>query len=385
MLAALLLAGLVAAPVTSAALFVPVRPRRRVAGTWPATRRLVLALLGTVLLAAVVAVVLTALHATRTNVIAATAGLVAMSLLWLPATRRWNARAHLCWAGSLFLFVSYLAFTLRWTLTSGLGGFGATGGVVLWLLELFAAVLACAYLWELCDALGTERWRRRITRETPREVPPGGLPFVSLHVPAHNEPPDMVIETLTSLLRLDYPNYEVVVIDDNTDDEELWRPVADWCTSHGVTFFHLADWPGYKSGALNVALREYTDPRAELVGVVDSDYQLDPDFLRRCAPLFADEGVGFIQAPQDYRDWEQAPYFRRLHYSYKSSSRSRSRPATSTTAPSSPGRWGSSGGPRWSRPAAGTSGASPRTPSCPSGCCEPAGPGCTWTTRTAAA
>ena len=89
-----------------------------------------------------------------------------------------------------------------------------------------------------------------------------------------------------------------------------------------------------------MALREYTDPRAELVGVVDSDYQLDPDFLRRCAPLFADEGVGFIQAPQDYRDWEQAPYFRRLHYSYKSSSRSRSRPATSTTAPSSPARWG---------------------------------------------
>ena len=108
-----------------------------------------------------------------------------------------------------------------------------------------------------------------------------------------------------------------MVIDDNTDDETLWRPVADWCTTHGVTFFHLADWPGYKSGALNVALREYTDPRAELVGVVDSDYQLDPDFLRRCAPLFADEGVGFIQAPQDYRDWEQAPYFRRLYYSYK--------------------------------------------------------------------
>ncbi len=51
-----------------------------------------------------------------------------MSLLWLPATRRWNARAHLCWAGSLFLFVSYLAFILQWTLTSGLGGFGTTGG-----------------------------------------------------------------------------------------------------------------------------------------------------------------------------------------------------------------------------------------------------------------
>ena len=49
--------------------------------------------------------------------------------------------------------------------------------------------------------------------------------MVSLHVPAHNEPPGMVIDTLRSLLRLDYPRYEVILIDDNTDDEKLWRPV----------------------------------------------------------------------------------------------------------------------------------------------------------------
>jgi hypothetical protein len=59
------------------------------------------------------------------------------------------------------------------------------------------------------------------------------------------------------------------------------------------------------------------DPRTELIGVIDADYQLEPDFLRRCAPLFADPTVGFIQAPQDYRDWAQAPFFRRLYYSYK--------------------------------------------------------------------
>jgi hypothetical protein len=51
--------------------------------------------------------------------------------------------------------------------------------------------------------------------------------------------------------------------------------------------------------------------------VVDSDYQIEPGFLRRCAPLFADPKVGFIQAPQDYRDWRHAPYYRRLYYSYK--------------------------------------------------------------------
>lgn len=45
MLAALLLAGIVAAPVSSAALFLPVTRRRKVAGAWPATRRFVLALM----------------------------------------------------------------------------------------------------------------------------------------------------------------------------------------------------------------------------------------------------------------------------------------------------------------------------------------------------
>src|SRR5258707_3012614 len=60
-----------------------------------------------------------------------------------------------------------------------------------------------------------------------------------------------------------------------------------------------------------------TDERAEIIGVVDSDYQLNPDFLRRCAPLFAESWVGFTQAPQDYRGWEHARYDRRLYYSYK--------------------------------------------------------------------
>src|SRR5258708_20384655 len=59
-----------------------------------------------------------------------------------------------------------------------------------------------------------------------------------------------------------------------------------------------------------------TDERAEIIGVVDSDYQLNRDFLRRCAPLFADSWVGFTQAPQDYRGWERARYYRRLYYSY---------------------------------------------------------------------
>ena len=44
MLETLLLAGIIAAPLGSAGLFVPSRRRIRTAGVWPSTRRLTLAL-----------------------------------------------------------------------------------------------------------------------------------------------------------------------------------------------------------------------------------------------------------------------------------------------------------------------------------------------------
>jgi cellulose synthase/poly-beta-1,6-N-acetylglucosamine synthase-like glycosyltransferase len=317
MLAALVLAGILGAPVGTAALLVRARRPNQTTGTPAALRRLAFAITGTLLLAALVGVAMRLLGVTEHNAIAGAAGLVVGSLIWLPVTRRWNARGHLCWSTSIFLFAVYLCYVLDWTFASHLGPASTVGGLLLWCFELFAAILACAYLWEICDAIGSETWQRRISPVTTAELPAArDLPFVSLHVPAHNEPPDMVIDTLRSLLSLEYPSYEIILIDDNTDDESLWRPVEEYCGRHGIKFAHLQDWPGYKSGALNYALRELTDERAEVVGVVDSDYQLDSDFLLRCAPLFAEAWVGFTQAPQDYRGWERARYYRRLYYSY---------------------------------------------------------------------
>jgi glycosyltransferase involved in cell wall biosynthesis len=316
MLSALLLAGLLAAPIATVALFLRLPARGRRHGAWHWTRRLLLALLATAALVAVTAVLLRLIGVTAPNIAAGAVGLVAFSMVWLPVTRQWSARAHVCWSATTYLFTAYLVFMFWWTFASRLGVPGTIGGLILWFLELFAGFLGCAYLWELCDALGRENWSRRVSQGV-LAPPPDALPFVSLHVPCYNEPPEMVIKTLTSLTALDYPNYEIVAVDDNTSEESLWRPVEAWCQEHRVKFVHLEDWPGYKSGALNYALRRMVDPRTELIGVIDSDYQLDPQFLSRCTPLFADPKVGFIQAPQDYRDWQHASFYRRLYYSYK--------------------------------------------------------------------
>ena len=317
MLATMLLAGLVTAPLSVAGLAMPVkRCTRGPGGRWSAAGRLVLAMAAISMVALVVAISLRLRGISGPDRDAGIASVVIANLAWLPATRRWLARARVCWASSIFLVTVYLAVALRQTLASRSGTAGTAGGLLLWVFELLAAVLSCAYLWEICEALGTRHWRRRAPLPAPAAAG-RDLPMISLHVPAHNEPPAMVIDTLRSLVRLDYPRYEVIVIDDNTDDEALWRPVQQWCARHGVKFVHLEKWPGYKSGALNYALRHMTDPRAELIGVVDSDYQLEPGFLRACAQAFADPWIGFVQAPQDYRGWQQAAYYRRLYHSYR--------------------------------------------------------------------
>ncbi len=145
-------------------------------------------------------------------------------------------------------------------------------------------------------------------------APGTALPKVSIHLPICNEPPHMVRQTLDALARLDYADYEVLVIDNNTADPALWEPVAEHCARLGpkFRFFHLGKWPGFKAGALNFALRQ-TAPDAEIIASLDSDYMVEPDWLRCMVPQFANPAVGFVQSPQDYRD-NDGSFFKRLMF-----------------------------------------------------------------------
>jgi len=143
-------------------------------------------------------------------------------------------------------------------------------------------------------------------------------PKVSVHVPAYNEPPAMLIETLDALAHLDYPDFEVLVIDNNTKDEAVWRPVEAHCAKLGprFRFFHVAPLAGFKAGALNYAL-ERTVADAEIVAVIDSDYVVDPHWLRDLTPAFADQRIAIVQAPQDYRDADQSAFKAMCYAEYR--------------------------------------------------------------------
>ena len=41
---------------------------------------------------------------------------------------------------------------------------------------------------------------------------------------------------------------------------------------------------------------------AEIIGIIDADYVVHPDWLKDLVPAFADPRVGLVQAPQEHRD-----------------------------------------------------------------------------------
>ncbi|RPJ25641.1 MAG: glycosyltransferase, partial [Chloroflexi bacterium] len=113
-------------------------------------------------------------------------------------------------------------------------------------------------------------------------------------------------------------NYEVLVVDNNTPLQATWRPLEEICRKLGPNFhcLHLAQWPGYKSGALNFAVTQ-TDPTAEIIGIIDADYEVEPDFLRELVPAFANPQVAFVQTPQDYIDSKGDVFSESTYRGYK--------------------------------------------------------------------
>jgi cellulose synthase/poly-beta-1,6-N-acetylglucosamine synthase-like glycosyltransferase len=234
---------------------------------------------------------------------------------WIRRLPDWNALGQVTWSMMLCTTLLYIVYSFAVTAFTPLQPVAFLIAVIFYFFEMAALLLALTFTFETLDVACRLKWNRP---PQPPDPVDGYFPKVSLHVPAYNEPTDVVEATLRTLARLDYPNYEVLLIDNNTPDEATWRPLEAVCRELGPHFhcLHLDNWPGYKSGALNFALAQ-TAPDAEIVGVVDADYQVQPEYLRELVPAFTDPQIAFVQTPQDYRDYGDNPFLEACYHAYK--------------------------------------------------------------------
>jgi cellulose synthase/poly-beta-1,6-N-acetylglucosamine synthase-like glycosyltransferase len=102
---------------------------------------------------------------------------------------------------------------------------------------------------------------------------------------------------------MDYKRFEVLVIDNNTEDPDIWKPVLSFVKTLGpkFKFFHVDGLPGFKAGALNYLL-DHINPKSKYVAVIDADYVVKRDFLKKSLAYFTDNKTAFVQFPQRYRN-----------------------------------------------------------------------------------
>ena len=169
-----------------------------------------------------------------------------------------------------------------------------------WLLaaELFVAFHGLGYLASIVKAT-----RARARTHTLLLAPYTAAP-VAVLIASFNESEEVLEETLASASAMDYPDFQIYLLDDSTREENK-RIAARLAERYRARLITRTNRAGYKAGAINDLLPSMTEP---FIAVLDADQRPIPSWLREVVPqLQAEPELAFVQAPQVYVNHDGKP------------------------------------------------------------------------------
>jgi cellulose synthase/poly-beta-1,6-N-acetylglucosamine synthase-like glycosyltransferase len=194
---------------------------------------------------------------------------------------------HSIWSslGVVFVTVGITIVFVIWALLAGPDIQRFLVRMVVVSLIIFLVILFLRYFALLWFAYLGHAERNVLGVREIKELPP-----ISILVPAYNE--GRVLErALTSLMQLDYPEYEVLVIDDGSTDDTL-EIATEWEGQRGPGNFRVITKPnGGKASALNAGIAHSLHP---LILCMDADSYLESRALLQAARHFSDPAVGAV-------------------------------------------------------------------------------------------
>jgi GT2 family glycosyltransferase len=110
---------------------------------------------------------------------------------------------------------------------------------------------------------------------------------VSVVIPTY-ERGDILSETIAMALAQDYPDFEVIVVDQSREVPESIRYLLESPPDH-LTYLRLTtpNLPGARNAGVRIA-------RGDIIAFIDDDVVLDRDYLTGMARHFQDPGVGAV-------------------------------------------------------------------------------------------
>ncbi|MBS1917329.1 MAG: glycosyltransferase [Bacteroidetes bacterium] len=131
-------------------------------------------------------------------------------------------------------------------------------------------------------------WEKQLNLQ-PFWLPDGSnAPLVSIIVPAYNEEVNAV-SSVNSLLNGDYPNFEIIFVDDGSKDNTFEKVNNAFANNPKVKVFTKPN--GGKASALNFGIQQST---ADFVVCIDADTKLKRDAISRLMEYFIYEKVGAV-------------------------------------------------------------------------------------------
>lgn len=207
--------------------------------------------------------------------------------------RTWRRRALLFGAltaaqlvGMLLVFLLFGGWAETWRLTQDVLFWFAAGSLLVFLLIVivrYVVLLGAAFLqFQVGEG---ER-----SPQPPEELDEGSLPLVSVIVPAYNEE-KVIAASIASLLRLDYPRYEVIVVDDGSRDATYLRAIEAAALADGQVRVLTQPNAG-KAAALNAGIEASL---GDHVFCMDADSTIAPGTLKAMVRhLLAEDDVGAV-------------------------------------------------------------------------------------------
>ena len=156
------------------------------------------------------------------------------------------------------------------------------------------AILVCLMGMYFITASVATKLKTRKESKQPKIKDETYKPFVSVMIPAHNEE-GVISATIARVFEMDYPNYEVIVIDDRSSDNtaSVIKDLGKQYNGRLKTLIRSKDaFPG-KSAVLNDAL---SLAKGEAILVFDADAQMEKDFLTNLVYELQPRDVGAVQA-----------------------------------------------------------------------------------------
>lgn len=155
--------------------------------------------------------------------------------------------------------------------------------------EVFHVFQVIAFIYTIWDT-------EHVSPSDPSYAPP-----VDVFITVAGEPEEVVAETAYAASRMQYPNFQVHILNDGyVAQKENWQSMELLAKRLGINCITRTEAGGAKAGNINHALWK---TQAPLVAILDADHVPHPDFLSKTVPYLADQRVGFVQTPQYYKNF----------------------------------------------------------------------------------